>query len=117
MRVNTFESSTFSSEFIALKACTEAITALCYKLRMFGVLIDDSTKVLCDNESVVKNSSKLDSSLNKKHCALAYHAVRWAVAASIITVGWIPTDYNIADALTKRLTANKRDLLFGSWTY
>jgi hypothetical protein len=116
-RQNTVESSTFSSEFIALKACIEAITALRYKLRMFGVPIDDSTKVLCDNESVVKNSSKLESSLNKKHCALAYHAVRWAVAASIITVGWIPTDYNIADAMTKRLTAKKRDLLFGSWTY
>ena len=116
-RQNTVESSTFSSEFIALKACTESITALRYKLRMFGVPVDDSTKVLCDNESVVRNSSKLESVLNKKHCALAYHAVRWAVAASIISVGWIPTDYNIADAFTKRLTAIKRDFLFGSWTY
>ena len=116
-RQNTVESSTFSSEFIALKACTEAITALHYKLRMFGVPVDESTKVLCNNKSVVRNSLKLESALNKKHCALAYHAVRWAVAASIIAVGWIPTDYNIADAFTKRLTANKRDQLFGSWTY
>ena len=84
---------------------------------MFGVPIDNTTKVLCDNESVVRNSSKLDSSLNKKHCALAYHAVRWAVAASIIAVGWIPTRDNIADAMTKRLTATKREQLFGSWTY
>ena len=116
-RQNTVESSTFSSEFIALKTCTEAITALQYKLQMFGVPNDDSTKVLCNNKSVVKNSSKLDSVLNKKHCALAYHAVRWAVTASIIAVGWIPTDYNIADAFTKRLTSVKRDQLFGSWTY
>ena len=116
-RQNTVESSTFSSEFIAMKACVEHITALRYKLRMFGVPILESTKVLCDNESVVRNSSKLESTLNKKHCSLAYHAVRWAVAAAIISIGWIPTDLNIADAMTKRLTVYKRDALFGSWTY
>ena len=100
-RQNTVESSTFSSEFIAMKVCVEHITALRYKLRMFGVPILESTKLLCDNESVVRNSSKLESKLNKKHCSLAYHAVRWAVDAAIISIGWIPTDLNIADAMTK----------------
>ena len=116
-RQNTVESSAFSSEFIALKTCIEHVTALRFKLRMLGLPIDDSTKILCDNESVVKNSSKLDSSLNKKHCSLAFHATRWAVAASIASIGWIPTNQNIADAMTKRLPANKREHLFGSWTY
>ena len=41
----TVESSTFSSEFIAMKTCVEAITALRYKLRMFGVPIDEPTNV------------------------------------------------------------------------
>ena len=116
-RQNTVESSTFSSEFIALKICVEHIIALRYKLRMFGVPIDESAKVLCDNESVVRNSSRLESSLNKKHCALAYHSVRWAVAAGVISIGWIPTDLNIADAMTKRLTVAKQESLFSSWTY
>ena len=116
-RQNTVESSTFSSEFIAMKVCVEHITALRYKLRMFGVLVLETTKLLCDNESVVRNSSKLESTLNKKHCSLAYHAVRWAVAAAIVSIGWIPTDLNIADAMTKRLTVYKRNALFGSWTY
>ena len=105
------------SEFIAMKVCVEYITALRYKLRMFGIPIEESTKLLCDNESVVRNSSKLESTLNKKHCSLAYHAVRWAVAASIVAIGWIPTDLNIADVMTKRLTVYKREQLFGSWTY
>lgn len=116
-RQNTVESSTFSSEFIAMKICVEHIIALRHKLRMFGVPVTESAKVLCDNESVVRNSSKLESILNKKHCALAYHSVRWAVAAGIISIGWVPTDYNIADAMTKRLTANKRESLFSTWTY
>ena len=47
--------STFSSEFIAAKICVEHIVALRFKLRMFGVPLDGPAKVLCDNESVVKN--------------------------------------------------------------
>ena len=85
----TVESSTFSSEFIALKTCTEHISALRYKLRMFGVPIDGPTDVLCDNQSVVTNSTLIDSSLNKKHCSIAYHACRWAVAAEMIREGSI----------------------------
>ena len=75
-RQNTVESSTFSSEFIALKTCMESIVALRYKLRMFGIPFEGPTQVLCDNKSVVDNSSKLESKLNKKHNAIAYHAVR-----------------------------------------
>ena len=48
---------------------------------------------------------------------MAYHAVRWAVAAGVIIVGWIDTHLNIADAFTKRLTVLQRDRLFGDWTY
>ena len=55
--------------------------------------------------------------LNKKHSSIAYHAVRWAVAAGIVRIGWISTDENLADAMTKRLPAIKRDYLFGNWTY
>ena len=116
-RQNTVESSTFSSEFMAMKTCMEYIVALRYKLRMFGVELDGPTKVLCDNNSVVLNSSKVESTLNKKHNSIAYHAVRWAVAAKTMIVGKIHTDYNIADAMTKRLTVQRRERLFGDWTY
>ena len=116
-RQNTVESSTFSSEFIALKTCMEHIVALRYKLRMFGVPVETATDVLCDNQSVVNNTSKVESMLNKKHNAIAYHAVRWAVAAGTIRVGKILGDLNLSDAMTKRLTSQRREFLFGSWTY
>ena len=114
---NTVESSTFSSEFIAMKTCVEHIAALRFKLRMFGIPVNDGADILCDNESVVNNSSKIESVLNKKHSSIAYHAVRWAVAAGVVRVGWINTNENLADAMTKRLPAIKRDYLFGNWTY
>ena len=84
---------------------------------MFGVYVDGPTEVLCDNNAVVLNSSQVESKLNKKHNALAYHAVRWAVAASIIRLGWIASEENLADAFTKKLSVVVRDYLYGNWTY
>ena len=116
-RQNTVEASTFSSEFVAMKACIEHITALRFKLRMFGLPVIDPTKVLCDNESVVKNSTILSPTLNKKDSSIAYHSVRWHVTAGVVKIAWIGTDFNLAHPLTKRLCAEKRDALFGEWTY
>ena len=71
-RQNTVDSSSLSGEFIVMEICIEYIVVLRFKLRMFGIPIDGTAKVLCANESIVNNSSKLESSLNKKHCSLAY---------------------------------------------
>ena len=45
-RQNTVESSTFTSEFIALKACTERVVGIRFKLRIFGIPIDGTTDIL-----------------------------------------------------------------------
>ena len=73
--------------------------------------------ILCDNEAVVKNTSKVESTLNKKNLTLAYHFARWNVAAKVCSIAWISTTENIADAMIKRLPEGKRNYLFGSWTY
>ena len=48
-RQNCVETSTFGSEFTAIKNAVELIAALIYKLRMFGVPIDGTTDMFCDN--------------------------------------------------------------------
>ena len=116
-RQSTVETSTFSAEFMAMKSCLNAIEGLRFKLRMFGIPIEGPTHVYCDNERVVLNSSKVESTLDKKHNSVAYHYVRNAVAASIISVAWIDGKENLADAFTKRLAAPTREYLFGNWMY
>ena len=118
------EARTFGSEYIALKECVEAITHLRFKLRMFGIplrgwKLNDvaPTNVFCDNESVVKNSSNVESTLNKKHNSIAYHYVRWNVAAGVIAVSWVSGEENFADVFTKRLTLDRRKDLFGGFMY
>ena len=107
-RQNTVETSTFGSEFVALKIATELIEGLRYKLRMFGVPLSGPARVFCDNESVVKSSTFPESALKKKHCSVAYHKVREAVAADKLLIYYESTDTNIADLFTKVLPIQKR---------
>jgi hypothetical protein len=107
-RQNTVETSTFSSEFIALKIAAELIISLRYKLRMFGIPLDGAANVFCDNESVYKNASTAESTLKKKHNSVAYHKVRECVASGILTIYKEESGSNLADILTKSLQPDKR---------
>ena len=110
-RQNTVESSTFGSEFIALRIAAEKCQGLRYKLRMFGVPIDGPTHVFCDNQSVTNNASIPTSLLSKKHNAISYHKVRECVASGWLRVGWIQSKNNLADLFTKVLPAFTRNNL------
>jgi hypothetical protein len=98
------ETSTFGSEFIAARIAVELIEALRYKLRMFGIPIQGPTNVYCDNNGVVVNASRPESTLKKKHNSIAYHRVREAAAAGTIRIAKEDSKTNIADMLTKPLS-------------
>ena len=104
-RQNTIESSTFGSEFVALKIAAEINEALRYKLRMMGVPIDGPTNCFCDNQSVVKNSTLPHSVLQKKHNMVAYHKVRECVAMKALRIRHEKGTDNLSDCLTKFLPA------------
>jgi hypothetical protein len=114
-RQNTVETSTFGSEFQAIKNAVELIEALRYKLRMFGVPIEGATNVFCDNEAVYKNTSLPESTLKKKHHSIAYHRCREAVAAGTVRVAKEGTKTNLADLFTKILPCD--DNLLQSYRY
>jgi hypothetical protein len=117
-RQNTVESATFGAEFIALKTAIEHIDALRYKLRMFGIPLEGSTSVFCDNEAVVKNSTFTESTLKWKHLSIAYHCCREAQAAGYIRISFTAGEDNRADLLTKLLPGPRMRKLMGmiySW--
>ena len=116
-RQNTVETSTFGSEFIAMKTAVEQIEALRYKLRMFGIPIEGSTNVFCDNEVVFKNMTMPDSTLKKKHTSICYHRCRGAVASETIRVAKEGTLTNLSDLFTKPLPQVTREGLLDWFTY
>ena len=91
-RQNSVETSTFGSEFTAMKQAVEIIKGLKYKLRMFGVPIEEKVinnktrqpaNIFCDNEAVYKNVSVPTSVLNKKMHGISIHFCGEAVASSV----------------------------------
>ena len=110
-RQNTVETSTFGSEFLAMRQAVEMVEGLRYKLRMMGIEVVGATSVLCDNESVVKNATRPESTLKKKHVAVAYHRVREAQAAGIVRIAHESGEYNLADILTKLLDGSRLNKL------
>jgi len=102
-RQSTVETSTYGSEFIAARLATDQTVDLRYSLRMMGIPITGPTYMFCDNQSVVTSGSVPQSTLSKRHNALAYHRVREAVAAKIIHFLHISGAENPADLLTKFL--------------
>jgi hypothetical protein len=70
------ETSSFGSEFCAMKQCTEYVRGLRYKLRMMDISCEEPTFVYGDNQSVLFNTSIPESTLKKKSQSIAYHFVR-----------------------------------------
>ena len=114
---NTMETSTFGSEFIAMRTAVEHIEALRYKLCMFGVPVEGPTNVFCDNEAVFKNTMIPESTLKKKHNSICYHRCHKAVAARVMRVAKEGTLTNLADLFMKPLMQGEREGLLDCFTY
>ena len=109
------ETSSFGSEFCAMKQCCEYIRGLRYKLRMMGISVDLPTYVFGDNQSVLSNTSKPHSTLKKKSASIAYHFVREGVAKDEWRTTYLNTDLNPADMLTKSLPGGDKRRRFTSY--
>jgi hypothetical protein len=83
------------------------IEGLRYKLRMMGIPLMGPTALLCNNQSVVINASRPESTLSKKHNAISYHRVRETSAAEIVKMGHVKSEENRSDMLTKSLDGPK----------
>ena len=107
----TVETSSFGSEFVAMKNCTEYIRGLRYRLRMMGIQVLGPTYIYGDNQSVLYNTTIPESTLKKKSQSLCYHFVREGVAGNEWRTGYIKSINNPADILTKPFPATKRQHL------
>ena len=77
---NSVESSSFGSEFIAMKQCCEYVCGLGYKLRMMDIPCKDPMFICGDNQSVLANTTIPDSMVKKKFQRIAYHFVQEGAA-------------------------------------
>ena len=97
------ESSSFGSEFCAMKLCCEYLRGLRYKLRMMGIPIHGPVYLFGDNQSVLANTSIPESQLKKKSQSIAYHFIREGSARDEWRIAYVNTHENESDLLTKPL--------------
>ena len=97
------ESSSFGSEFCAMKNLCEYLRGLRYKLRMMGIPIEGPVYISGDNQSVLANTTIPDSTLKKKSQSIAYHFIREGVARDEWRTSYVNTADNWSDLLTKML--------------
>ena len=62
----TIEGSVFVAEFVAMKTGVEALRGIRYKLHMMGVPLTGPTYVYGNNMSVIYNTPRPESTLNKR---------------------------------------------------
>ena len=108
----SIESSSFGSEFCAMKNLCEYLRGLRYKLRMMGIPVEAPVYISGDNQSVLANTSIPDSILKKKSQSIAYHYVREGVARDEWRTSYVNTALNWADLLTKMLPYGEKRRLF-----
>ena len=68
-----------------------------------GIPIDGPSYFYSDNQSVLHNTTKPESTLRKKSNSIAYHVVREAVAMGEVLTAYVESKKNRADILTKVL--------------
>ena len=69
------ETSSFVSNFIAMKSLCENLRGMIYELRMLVILVECPVCAFGHNQSVLWNSSNPHSVLNKKTSSISHHFV------------------------------------------
>ena len=104
-------------QFFAIKKNVELIASLQYRLRMFGVPIDRSTDIFCDNEAVYKNVSTPKSHLRNKKHSILYHIIRDVVVSDSRRMAREDNETNLSDLFTKVIPRPRREFFLGAFTY
>ena len=76
---------------------------------MFGInVMENETKIFCDNNSVVIYTSNPESTLKEKHHSINFNYVRESVAAGVAPIYKVDTGSNLVDLFIKLLGKDKR---------
>ena len=76
-----------------MRIATEITEGLQYWLCMLGIPINGSASIFCDNMSVVMIITQPESTLKKKHNAIAYYRVAWVVSNCFILTNILITTW------------------------
>ena len=102
-RQKSVATSTFSSEFLALKTAVEEAQAMHLLLQSIGVPLKGPINIHSDSESVLRSACNPGNKLKRNHVAISWSLVRENIATKVVKLWKIDTKLNPSDQLTKSL--------------
>ena len=108
LKMASIETSTFGSEFMAMKQATEYLCGLSYKLRILGIPVNEPLFVYGSNQPVLVNSSMTESTLEKKSQPIPFHFVRKGYTAYEWRTAYVNTSLNVANLAKTPFAGKKR---------
>ena len=93
-RQKSVATSTFSSEFLALKTAVEEAQAIRLLLQSIGVPVKGQINIHSDSESVLRSACNPANELKRKHVAISWNLVRETIATGVIKLWKIDTKLN-----------------------
>ena len=105
-RQATVSRSSAEAEYRSLAAVASEITWMVTLLRDFEVVVE-SALVFCDNQSAIHLSTNPTFHERSKHIEIDCHFIREKVNSGLIRLVHVKTQHQLADILTKPVTATQ----------
>lgn len=99
--------STTEAEYVAAHLATQEIIWLRQLLSDLGRKQPEPTILRSDNQAAIRLVRNPEFHKRTKHVDVKYHIIREHLQNDLITVTYVPTADNVADALTKLLPRDK----------
>lgn len=99
--------STTEAEFYALAETVKEVQWIVQLLRDFKIYLTEPVVIEADSQSCIKFVENEKFSNRTKHIDVRYHFVKEVIGTKLIELKHCPTEFNIADMLTKPLAGTK----------
>lgn len=99
--------STCEAEYYAITEAAKEVIWLRQLLKSFDISEEIPTTILTDNQSSISMINNGEFMQRTKYIGVRYHFIRDWIDKSVIKLNYCPSEYNIADMLTKPLGGPK----------
>lgn len=105
----TVSHSSTEAEIKAIDMICREIVYMRKVLAFVGQTQTNATRVYVDNKSAIELCRLLKATNKVKHINVKIHYIRELINERVIELVFVPTDYNVADVLTKALDRTKHE--------
>jgi histone deacetylase 1/2 len=103
--------STIEAEYRSLLSTAAKLCWLSSLMTELNIPIHESPIIYCNNQFAIALAFNLVFHAWTKHIAVDYHFIREKIASGQLSLEYVPTDEQVADIFTKRLSLKKLEYI------